>query len=151
MLKCWKEFPRYKNFVSSKWKSFQVEGWGGFVLKEKLKLIKGALREWHQNHTQNITGKITSIKARISELDENEELSTLGEDEVEELRSLSAELDSLSRMHSSICWQQSGLNWLRKGDANSKFFHGTMSSHRRLNNMTILDMNGVRVEGVDDV
>jgi len=48
----------------------QVEGWGGYVMKEKFKMIKVALREWHQNHTQNILGKITTIKGRISVLDE---------------------------------------------------------------------------------
>jgi NADH:ubiquinone oxidoreductase subunit len=66
MLKCWLDVPGYKNFVSSKWRSFQVEGWGGYVLKEKLKMIKVALREWHQSHTHNIPGKISSVKERIS-------------------------------------------------------------------------------------
>jgi len=45
MLKCWALSPSYKSFVCNKWNSFQVDGWGGFVLKEKLKLIKLALRE----------------------------------------------------------------------------------------------------------
>lgn len=45
MLKCWREVPGYSDFVSEKWRSFQVEGWGGFVLKEKLKLMKVALKE----------------------------------------------------------------------------------------------------------
>jgi hypothetical protein len=55
---------------------------GCFVLKEKLKMIKVVLREWHQSHTQNILGKIIYVKDRISSLDEKGELSTLGEDEV---------------------------------------------------------------------
>jgi hypothetical protein len=139
------------NFVTSKWQSFQVEGWGGFVLKEKLKMIKVALREWHQNHSHNISGRITLVKGRISVLDEKGELSTLGEEEMKELHSLSVELHSLSRIHSSICWQQSRLTWLREGDANSKFFHGTMSSQRRGNNISILEVEGVQVKGVDNI
>lgn len=45
MLKCWQDTPGYKQFVRDKWKSFQIVGWGGFVLREKLKLIKLALKE----------------------------------------------------------------------------------------------------------
>lgn len=45
MLKCWQEMPGYKQFVLDKWNSFSVDGWGGYVLKEKLKLIKVALKE----------------------------------------------------------------------------------------------------------
>jgi hypothetical protein len=70
---------------------------------------------------------------------------------VEELHSLSDELHSLSRIHSSICWQQSRLNWLREGDPNSKIFHGTMSSRHRGNNISTLDVGGVQVEGVANV
>jgi hypothetical protein len=114
-------------------------------------MIKVAIREWHQEHTHNIPGKILKIKNRISALDEKGELSSLTEEEVKDLHGLSFELHSLSRMHSSICWQQSLLNWIREGDANSKFFHGTMSSRRRANNISILDVDGVSVEGVDNV
>ena len=50
MLKCWELLPGYKSFVCNKWQSLHVDGWGGFVLKEKLKLIKLALKDWHQSH-----------------------------------------------------------------------------------------------------
>jgi hypothetical protein len=43
-LKCWSDAPGYKQFVSNTWKSLHVEGWEGFVLKEKFKLIKSALK-----------------------------------------------------------------------------------------------------------
>jgi len=114
-------------------------------------MIKVALREWHQTHYQNIPARISSVKGCISVLDEKGELSILGEEEVEELHSLSAEIHSLSRIQSSICWQQSRLKWLREGDANTKFFHGTMSSRRRGNNISVIEVAGTQVEGVDNV
>jgi len=40
MLKCWSDIPGYKQFVTDKWKSFEVNGWDGFALQEKLKMIK---------------------------------------------------------------------------------------------------------------
>lgn len=150
MLKCWEDIPGYKNFVSSKWRSFKVEGWGGYVMIEKFKMIKAALREWHQKHTLNIPDKILTVKNHISVLNEKGELSSLREEEMEELHGLFTKLHSLSRMHSSICWHQSRLNWLWEGDANSKF-HGTMSIRWRVNNISILDVGGVLVEGVDNV
>jgi len=54
-------------------------------------------------------------------------------------------------MNSSICWQQSRLQWLRERDANSKFFHGIMSSRKRKNAIPFFLVNGVLVEGVDNV
>jgi hypothetical protein len=40
MLKCWSEVLGYTQFVTDKWKSFEVSGWGGFVLQKQLKMIK---------------------------------------------------------------------------------------------------------------
>jgi len=73
MLKCWQDTPDYNLFVSEKWKSLQVTGWGGYVLKEKFKLIKKALKEWHVSHTYNLLGKIVFIKERLAVLNGNGE------------------------------------------------------------------------------
>jgi hypothetical protein len=117
MLKCWADIPGYKSFFCSKWRSFQVEGWGGYIMKEKLRLIKEALKEWH---THNLSGKITNAKHRIAELDEKGETYLLGEEEVEELHDLFEDLHPMFHIQSNICWQRSQLMWLREGDANSK-------------------------------
>ena len=45
MLKSWADFPGYTDFVRNRWGSFVLNGWGGNALKEKLKLIKGSLKE----------------------------------------------------------------------------------------------------------
>ncbi|GAU23363.1 hypothetical protein TSUD_334100 [Trifolium subterraneum] len=67
-----------------KWNSLQVDGWGGYVLKEKLKMIKAALKDSHIAHAQNLP------KAEIAEL-----------------HGISTDIHSLSKLNASINWQQS--------------------------------------------
>ena len=71
--------------------------------------------------------------------------------EVEDLHGSMEELFSFVRMNASISWQQSRMQWLREGDANSKIFHGIMSSRKRRNAIPFFLVNGVLVEGVDNV
>lgn len=133
MLKCWANIPGYETFVREQWSLFDVNGWGGFVLQQNLKMIKGSLKEWHQQHAQNLSGKVQTTKDRMLVLDTKGETSNLEEAEAEELHDLSESLHSLSRVQASMSWQKARLNWLQEGDANTKFFHGVMSSRRRCN------------------
>ncbi|GAU14347.1 hypothetical protein TSUD_309070 [Trifolium subterraneum] len=151
MLKCWHDTPSFRKFVIDKWSSLQVDGWGGFVLKEKLKLIKLALKEWHNTHAKNIPGKINDLKIRLSVLDSKGEEGVLTDEERDELRSVSADIHSLSRVNASICWQQSRLLWLREGDANSRYFHSVLASRRRQNALSVIMVDGVRVEGLQPI
>lgn len=66
------------------------------------------------------------------------------------LHSLTADLHSLSKLHTSIQWQKSRITWLKEADANSKIFHGVMSSRRRVNYIVSLSVNGNQIEGVSD-
>lgn len=36
----------FEEFAGEKWKSFQVQGWRGFVIKDKLKMVKTKLKKW---------------------------------------------------------------------------------------------------------
>jgi hypothetical protein len=86
-------------------------------------MIKAALKSWPQDHSQNLSGKELFLKDRISKLDGKGENSLLSATGMEELHGLFEKLFSLSRINTSICWQQSRLQWLIEGDANSKYFH----------------------------
>jgi hypothetical protein len=151
MLKCWRDVPGYNLFVKEKWQSLQVTGWGGFVLKEKLKLMKGALREWHVKHSQNLPSRIDSLKARLAALDVQGEEDTLSEEDIADMHVVTADIHSLSRLQASISWQQSRALWLKEGDANSKYFHSVMSSRRRSNAISSIHVDGVTLEGVSSI
>jgi len=86
---------------------FDVSGWGGFVLKEKLKLIKGSLKVWHHNHTKKLEGRIIELQDRLASLDSKGEEFDLEVDKIEELHSISANLFSLSKINTSMQWQES--------------------------------------------
>jgi len=93
------------------------------------------VKEWHQQHAQNIDGRLRLVKERMSTLDTKRETSYLEEAEVVELHDLYEKFHSLSRAQASICWQKARLNWLQEGDANTIFFHGVMSSRQRSNSI----------------
>jgi hypothetical protein len=151
MLKCWRDVPGYSTFVKERWQALQVDGWGGFVLKEKLKLMKVALKEWHLTHSHNLSSRIDSLKARLSVLDLKGEEDSLSEVELEDLHGVTADLHSLSRLQASITWQQSRSRWLKEGDANSKYFHSMLASRRRGNTISSVQVDGTTLEGVHPI
>jgi hypothetical protein len=151
MLKCWRDIPGYNLFVKEKWHSLQVGGWGGFYLQKKLKQVKGALKEWHMTHSKNLTSRIDSLKARLATLDLKGEKNPLSEAEIEDLHGISSEVHSLSRLQASICWQQSRAQWLKEGDANTKYFHSVLASRRRGNTIVSIQVDGVTLEGVHPI
>jgi len=116
--------------------------------RKKIKLLKSALKEWHSAHAQNIPGRIDSSKARLSDFDYKAAEDELSVEEIEELRGISNDIHSLSRVNTSISWQQSRLLWLKDGDANFKYFHSVLYNRRRRNAIVSLMVNGSLVEGV---
>jgi hypothetical protein len=151
ILKCWADILGYFEFVKEFWQSTHVYGWSGYVIKEKLKMLKEQLRNWPLNHTSNTDSKIRDANNRLAALDVIGEGHNLLFEEDAEFHCLSADIMAFSKLQASMLWQKSRVNWLKEGDANYKFFHGIMSSRRRSNALISLNINGVPIEGLTEV
>ncbi|PNX72998.1 cysteine-rich receptor-like protein kinase [Trifolium pratense] len=104
MLSCWKETAGYHKYVREQWNDIKVEGWGMYVLKEKFKLIKVRLKEWHKRHTQNLEAKIKEAKEDLKRLEIKGELGGLSEEEANTWReraSQSAVVDHFQKQFSA--------------------------------------------------
>ncbi|MCI20776.1 cysteine-rich receptor-like protein kinase, partial [Trifolium medium] len=45
---CWLEHPNFKNFVENSWENMDIRGKKAFVVKEKFKRLKEALKGWNK-------------------------------------------------------------------------------------------------------
>lgn len=57
----------------------------------------------------------------------------------------------LSNFNCSIQWQRSRIRWMKKGDANRKFFHGFINKRRKENELLSIKINGKRLNEVDEI
>jgi len=74
------------------------------VIKEKLKFIKVDLKEWHSTHAKNIPGRIDSLKVRLSDFDDKGADNGLSAEGIDEMRGITHDIHSLSRVNTSISW-----------------------------------------------
>jgi hypothetical protein len=78
----------------------------------------------------------------LHELETASEVRELSEDEVVARSRLISDLEK-NTLLDEICWRQkSRATWLKEGDKNTKYFHKVANSHRRLNTVRHLSING---------
>ncbi|CAL0307918.1 unnamed protein product [Lupinus luteus] len=66
---CWFSDPTFSKFVNDSWNELRVQGRGSYVLKEKLKLLKGVLKVWNKNHFGDLGRRINDQVNLINVLD----------------------------------------------------------------------------------
>ena len=124
----WLENSKLKEVVDKVWNSQSINGWMGFVWKEKFKVLKGRLRVWNKEEHGLIDDRITRLKEEIEELDVRGEESLLNEEEVQTRRNNFSLFWSLLKSKDSLVVQKSRVKWLKEGDADTKFFYNCMKA-----------------------
>jgi exonuclease III len=146
----WLDHPEFLPFVEKSWKSFDVRGKKAYVLKEKFRLLKESLRKWNKE----VFGILDlNIENTVKELNEIEGLLGGDEVDVELTRREGLKKEFWSQLHfkESLLKQKSRMRWVKEGDSNSRFFHESIKSRRRRNQLVALKEGDHWVQGVEEV
>ncbi|KAL8521151.1 hypothetical protein ACS0TY_011630 [Phlomoides rotata] len=147
----WLEHPQFKDFFQEKWKSYSIEGWAAYRLKEKLKLLKKDIRDWNKCIFGDIDHNIDSKMKEIEVLDRIDDAMGLEEVEVIQQNKSTAELIKFGQWKEKLLAQKAKARWLKEGDVNLSYFHGWINKNRRANTIEGLLINERWSDSVEDV
>jgi hypothetical protein len=103
----WLRSNDFKDVVRLAWDSCIVEGWMGFVLKEKLKSIKGAIKVWNAEKFGEVGREKNTLIKNILDLDVKSESTGLNEREVVERKKMFQDLWRLLKNAEALTFQRS--------------------------------------------
>jgi hypothetical protein len=132
------------------WEKANIHGKSAFILKEKMKILKEALKGWNKE----VFGIVDlNLEKTVKELNDVEDM--LANDDYDPTHLNSKELvkkfwDEL-RTKDSLIRQKSRSQWIQEGDANSRFFHASIKARRRRNQIVSLMKGADMIQGVQEI
>ncbi|GKV09171.1 hypothetical protein SLEP1_g20713 [Rubroshorea leprosula] len=145
----WLDQPGCKDVIASVWCDNEVKEWNGFKLKEKLKRTKKALKEWSGKTNREMDGRIKEAELLIASIDEKGEQHQLSDNDIELRRNSFIELWKNLKIKKRMSQQKSRKQWLKEGDANTKFFHRSIKGRWSRNEINNILINGEQHIGVE--
>ncbi|KAH1197835.1 hypothetical protein GmHk_18G051524 [Glycine max] len=147
----WLKDKGFQNLVKLEWGNYHPQGWGGLVLKQKIKFIKQRIRQWSISQGHISTRKVLNLKKELNALEDGLTNRILSQDEVKIKKSLQEQLWNAAYAVESMLRQKDRVRWLKEGDINSNYFHRLINHRRRQNVIQGLFINGVWVHDPSSV
>jgi hypothetical protein len=105
--------------VEEFWRTQNIPGWMGFILKEKLKGLNVTIKAWNKEVYGALDTKITLLIEEIKDVDLRGELVGLTAEEIGKQKEHFSALWYLMKSKESMMIQRSRSRWLREGNANT--------------------------------
>lgn len=103
----WLKDSSFTKTVHECWTSTQIGGWGGYVLKEKLKRLKRRLQIWNKEEFGDTYKKYKQIQGELNRLEEQTIDRFLSPQEANVRRQLQQQLWTAALSHESLLRQKS--------------------------------------------
>lgn len=88
--------------MEQSWAVMRIRGWGAYVLKEKLKGLRGNLKIWNKEVFGNLKTQKEVVVQQINALDLKEEEYSLSEDKIRLRHELIVEFWKVLKLHESL-------------------------------------------------
>ncbi|KAL8464782.1 hypothetical protein ACS0TY_034326 [Phlomoides rotata] len=137
--------------ILERMRSYDITGWGGYVIKEKLKRLKADLKQWNLEVFGSMDKKIEDRRNEILKLDLVDDVIGLEEHEIIMRNELKAALFNDLKCKESLLSQKARCLWVKEGDVNSRFFHNYINKHRKMNEISGVSIEGIWREEVSEV
>ncbi|KAK2449806.1 hypothetical protein QL285_008962 [Trifolium repens] len=143
----WLQHREFKELVKVEWVASNDVGWMASILRERLKALKGAIKEWSVKTFGEADKRKKLLIKNIMEFDVKSEGVGLDDVEVVERKKLFEELWLLLKNLDALTFQRARSKWLKEGDSNSRFFHNCIQARKRRNDVKALRTPSGWVEG----
>ncbi|MCI01635.1 RNA-directed DNA polymerase (Reverse transcriptase) [Trifolium medium] len=110
----------------------------GTIFKDKLKVVKEALKKWNKENFGEAENKIMALIDTIEGLELKGEMDELSAVEKTVRIECCDLLWMLLKSRDSVEFQRARSKWLKEGDANTKFFHACVKNRSRRNTIVAL-------------
>eukprot|EP00253_Pinus_taeda_P028403 PITA_28403 len=130
----WLSHPDFNNLIHLEWNNFSPpNGSKMFQFQQKLKHLKGKIKQWNLTSFSNIFQAKQSLDQDMKSLQQIIITEGLSEEMVEQEKDLEVQILERAKQEETMWRQKSRIRWLKDGEKNTKFFHNT-TIQRKMNN-----------------
>ena len=151
VLDLWLNQKGYQKLVQESWSKDQQGGWGGIVLKNKLRNLKNTIKQWSKDIADINVSRIQNLRQKLNDLETTAGDRVLSQEEVKVKKLLQQELWEVSNAYESLLRQKSRDKWIKEGDSNTTYFHKAINVRRNYNALQGLFIDGNWVQQPDRI
>ena len=137
--------------MQESWSKDQQGGWGGIVLKNKLRNLKNTIKQWSKDIADINVSRIQNLRQKLNDLETTAGDRVLSQEEVKVKKLLQQELWEVSNAYESLLRQKSRDKWIKEGDSNTTYFHKAINVRRNYNALQGLFIDGNWVQQPDRI